>query len=75
MTGERVHIFLARDLTQGDAEPEPDEDLRPAWVPLDEAVERVRAGAITNGLAVAGLMAVVTNSAASTKLAANTRTG
>ena len=64
MTGERVHIFLARDLTQGDAEPEPDEDLRPAWVPLDEAVERVRTGAITNGLAVAGLLAAATKPAA-----------
>jgi hypothetical protein len=37
-----------------------DEDLEPAWVPLPEALQRVRSGDITNGLAVAGLLAAGT---------------
>jgi 8-oxo-dGTP pyrophosphatase MutT (NUDIX family) len=57
MTGEHVRIFLARELSEGDVDREPDEDLESAWVPLTEAVNRVRGGGITNGLAVAGLLA------------------
>ncbi|GAA0725283.1 NUDIX hydrolase [Dactylosporangium roseum] len=60
MTDERVRIFLARGLgpASGDRHPDPDEDLETEWVALDEAVARVRAGEITNGLAVAGLLSV-----------------
>jgi len=57
MTGEHVRIFLARELSEGDVDREADEDLESAWVPLTEAVNRVRGGGITNGLAVAGLLA------------------
>ena len=60
MTGERVRVFLARDLhpAGGGHGPDPDEGiLTTDRVPLDEAVRRVRAGDIANGLAVAGLLA------------------
>jgi ADP-ribose pyrophosphatase len=59
MSGERVRVFLARDLrrTEGGPDPDDDEDLERQWVPLREALDRVRSGDITNGLAVAGLLA------------------
>jgi 8-oxo-dGTP pyrophosphatase MutT (NUDIX family) len=59
MTGERVRVFLAREptpVTDGPT-PDPDEALDPTWLPLTEAVHRVFNGEITNGLAVAGLLA------------------
>jgi len=60
MTGERVRVFLARDLHWAGGGHRPDageQGLIVDWVPLDEAVSRVRAADITNGLAVAGLLA------------------
>jgi 8-oxo-dGTP pyrophosphatase MutT (NUDIX family) len=60
MTGERVTVFLARDPHPASGEHERDADegeISAEWVLLDEAVRRVRAGEITNGLAVAGLLA------------------
>jgi ADP-ribose pyrophosphatase len=62
MTGERVRVFLARDIhpAGGEHERDADEgDLETGWTELDEAVHQVRAGEITNGLAVAGLLAAV----------------
>jgi 8-oxo-dGDP phosphatase len=60
MTGERVRVFLARDVHSASGEHRPDADEKGIvtdWVGLDEAVRRVRAGEITNALAVAGLLA------------------
>jgi 8-oxo-dGTP pyrophosphatase MutT (NUDIX family) len=60
MTGERVRVFLARDIhrARGEHERDADEgDLETRWTELDEAVRQVRTGEITNGLAVAGLLA------------------
>jgi 8-oxo-dGTP pyrophosphatase MutT (NUDIX family) len=59
MSDEAVHVYLARDLStvEGGAHPDEDEDLELSWVPVTEAVARVRAGEITNALAVAGLLA------------------
>jgi ADP-ribose pyrophosphatase len=61
-TNELVRVFLARDLS-----PVPDADrherhheeadMEVAWFDLDEAVDMVLAGQITNGPAVAGLLA------------------
>jgi 8-oxo-dGDP phosphatase len=62
MTGERVRVFLARELRPSPEGQHPDADegeLPVSWTPLDEAIRRVYAGEITNGLAVAGLLAVV----------------
>lgn len=60
MTGERVRVFLARDIHPASGEHKPDADEKGIvtdWVGLDEAVRRVRAGEITNALAAAGLLA------------------
>jgi ADP-ribose pyrophosphatase len=60
MAGERVRVFLARETHRATGEHERDADegdLETRWVALDEAVRQVRAGEITNGLAVAGLLA------------------
>lgn len=51
MTNEQVRVFLARELRPGEGE------LPVSWMPLAEAVHQVYAGKITNGLAVAGLLA------------------
>jgi 8-oxo-dGDP phosphatase len=59
MTGELVRIFFARDLGRDSEgrQPDEDEELEQRWVGLDEAVGWVLSGEITNGLAVAGLLA------------------
>ena len=55
----RIRVFLARDLSTAPDRPrlEPadeEADMVVAWVPLDELVRRVLAGAVRNSLAVAG---------------------
>ena len=55
VTDERAVLFLATDLTHGDAEPEPTEALEVRWVPFDEAVAMVRDGRITDAMSVAGI--------------------
>lgn len=58
--GERVRIFLARELRPAADGRRPDADdgeLPLSWTPLVDAVRQVYAGEITNGLAVAGLLA------------------
>ncbi|NJC73893.1 NUDIX hydrolase [Planosporangium thailandense] len=60
MTGERTRVFLATEPERATGEHERDADegdIETAWVALDDAVRRVWAGQITNGLAVAGLLA------------------
>jgi 8-oxo-dGDP phosphatase len=60
MSTETVRIYQAGQLTEqdraGDAEGE-ETDLQCKWVTLSDAVQEVFAGRITNGLAVAGLLA------------------
>jgi ADP-ribose pyrophosphatase len=57
---ETFRCYLARDITaapegrQGEAE---EADMPAAWVPLDEAVDLVFAGALTNPTAVGGILA------------------
>jgi ADP-ribose pyrophosphatase len=46
-----------RELPDKSERQDEEADLEPTWVPLDEAVARVEAGEITNGLAVVGLLA------------------
>jgi ADP-ribose pyrophosphatase len=61
MSTEMVRVYQATQLTQqqrsGDAEGE-EADLHTRWTPLPEALKQVLEGRITNGLAVAGLLAV-----------------
>ena len=42
---------------QADSRPDEESELRSRWVPLPQAVSEVLTGSITNGLAVAGLLA------------------
>jgi ADP-ribose pyrophosphatase len=48
-TDERIHIFLAEQLTPGKSAHEPDEFLELRPTPLPEAVEMVRTGKIVDG--------------------------
>jgi ADP-ribose pyrophosphatase len=60
MSTEAVRVYLATDLDDqgrhGDPEGE-EKDLEQRWLPLQQALEEVLSGALTNGLAVAGLLA------------------
>lgn len=56
VTNERGLIYVARDLTQGETEFEETEDLLIQKLPLEEAVERVLSGEITDAVSVAGLL-------------------
>lgn len=61
MTDEAVRIYLARDVRPADGprfEGEAEErHMQVAWVPLDAAVDAVRAGRLHNPMAVMGLLA------------------
>ena len=60
---ERVTVFLARGLAEvPDAERglplrHEEADLRPAWVPLEQAVQLFLAGELHNGVAAVGILA------------------
>jgi ADP-ribose pyrophosphatase len=60
---ERLRVFLARDLefvpeSERNFVPEGEEtQLVPAWLPLDEAVRKVFAGDLHNGVAALGVLA------------------
>jgi len=60
---ERLRVFLARDLefvpeVERDFVPEGEEtQLVPAWLPLDEAVRKVLAGELHNGVAALAIVA------------------
>ena len=56
VTDERGVIYVARGLTFGTAAPEETEDLRVRKVSLDEAVNMVLRGEITDALAVSALL-------------------
>lgn len=59
MTDEAIRVFLARDLrvVDRDVQEHEEADMTTAWVPLDEAVQRVLAGELQNGMAIHGLLA------------------
>lgn len=56
ITDERGLIYVARDLTQGETEFEETEDLLIQKLSLDEAIERVLNGEITDAISIAGLL-------------------
>lgn len=56
VTDERGLVYVARDLTQGETEFEETEELLIQKLPLEEAVERVLSGEITDAISVAGLL-------------------
>ena len=57
---EVCRVYQAGQLSTNEREddrPDEESELRPRWVPLRQAVSEVLTGRITNGLAVAGLLA------------------
>ncbi len=56
VSDEHALIYLARDLTPGPADPDETEQLTVRRLPLDEAVEMVLRGEITDAMSVAGLL-------------------
>ncbi len=56
VTDERGIIFVAKDLSFGEAEPEDTEQLEVRRVHLDEAVEMILRGEITDGLAQVAIL-------------------
>jgi 8-oxo-dGTP pyrophosphatase MutT (NUDIX family) len=58
ISDERAVLFLATNLTQGDAEPEPTEALEIRWVPFDEALAMTLDGRITDVMSVAAIQRV-----------------
>lgn len=53
---ERMEIFLAEQLTKGEAEPEEDERIEVRIVPLAEAVKWIKSGKIRDAKSVAGIL-------------------
>ena len=59
MTDEAIRVFLARDLreVERDVQEHEELDMTSSWVPLEDAVRRVLAGELENGMAAVGLLA------------------
>lgn len=53
---EKLHLFIAEELTPGDARPEPDEQLEPVTVKLSEAVRMCLNGTIRDAKTVTSLL-------------------
>jgi len=53
---EVIHLYLARDLAVGEADPDVDEELELEWLPIDEAVARVNRGEWNDGKTAMALM-------------------
>lgn len=56
VTDEVGYVFLAEELTAGEAQPEETEKLNVWKLPLKEAVQMVMDGKITDAISVAGLL-------------------
>ena len=55
-TDEKIHLFLAYDLTRGEAQMEADEFISVEIVPLSQALEMVRNGRIKDAKTALGIM-------------------
>ena len=53
---EKLHLFIAEDLTAGEARPEPDEELEPVTVKLADALEMIARGEIKDAKTVTLLL-------------------
>jgi len=56
VTDEYGFVYMAKNLTQGKAEPEETEALSVWKLPLAEAIQMVEEGKITDSLSIAGLL-------------------
>lgn len=55
-TDEKIHIFLARDLTPVPHDREPDEVIEVVTMPMAEAVRKIESGEIVDGKTICALM-------------------
>ena len=55
-TDERIHLFVARDLTSGQHRREPDEFLETHRLPLSRALDLIRTGEITDSKTIVSLL-------------------
>ena len=46
---EVIHLYLARELDQGTAAPDADEELETHWMPIEQAIDRVLRGDWNDG--------------------------
>lgn len=53
---QETHLFLARELSLGEADREPTETMTVSWVPLRGAVDMCLRGEITDAVSVIGLL-------------------
>lgn len=53
---ETLHLYLAEDLRQGEAHPDPNELLDVSRVPLDELIERIEQGEIRDAKTIVGAL-------------------
>lgn len=53
---ERIHIYLATGLEEGDCHPDEDEFVATLRMPLDEAVQHVMDGSFRDGKTIVGVM-------------------
>jgi 8-oxo-dGTP pyrophosphatase MutT (NUDIX family) len=58
VTDERAVLYLATDLTLGEATPDPTEALAVRWVPFDEALAMTLDGRITDAMSVVAIQRV-----------------
>ena len=63
VTDEEGAVFLARDLSRGDPDPEDTEVLAVKKIPLTEAVEWTRQGRITDAISVAAILRLAADGA------------
>ena len=53
---ERIHLFFARDLVQGEARPDDGEFVETLWVPYQDLLDMARRGEIQDGKTLAGIL-------------------
>nr|ALS91710.1 NUDIX domain protein [uncultured bacterium] len=53
---EKLHLFVAEELTPGTARPEPDEQLHPVTVRMDEAIRMCLSGEIKDAKTITSLL-------------------
>lgn len=56
---EKIHLFLAFDLTQTEAQPEWDEEIEVVELSLDEVRQKLKAGGFRDAKTIAGLYALL----------------
>ena len=55
LSDELCHVFLAEELSQGQASPEPTEELEAVTIGLDEARRKILSGELWDGMTIAAL--------------------